>query len=212
MKVKICGITDKETALLTVKLGADAIGFVFAESKRRINKKATKEIIESLPTHVMKVGVFVNETKEKIEEIVSYTGITHVQLHGDETAEFGTSLKVPVIKAFSVKTEQDIESAKNFPCEYLLFDSPGGKYRGGNGTTFDWTLSDSFPSNKRCILAGGLTAENVGKAIHISKPYMVDVSSGVETQGKKDIEKIRAFIHNAKTANLEEKHEHIYTT
>jgi phosphoribosylanthranilate isomerase len=199
MKVKICGITDLDTALKAVSYGADAIGFVFAESKRKINPILASEIAGNLPPHVEKIGVFVNETKERIEEIVALAKLTMVQLHGDETPEFCASFSIPVIKALSIGSEEDLEKINQFSNDWLLLDSPSGKYRGGNGTSFNWELCSSsrFP-NKRIILAGGLHQENVGKAIEMVKPEMVDVSSGVETEGKKDLQKIRVFIENAK--------------
>ncbi|MCM3692653.1 phosphoribosylanthranilate isomerase [Neobacillus niacini] len=199
MKVKICGITDLTTAIAAVDYGADALGFVFAESKRKISEVKAKEIIAHLPKEVVKVGVFVNETKEKIEEIASSVGLTHVQLHGDETPAFSESLSYPVIKAISIHDEQSLKSIENYKCEYVLIDGPKGKYRGGNGLSFDWnSISAENLKDKKVILAGGLHKENVEEAINLIKPYMVDVSSGVETEGKKDLNKIQLFIIKAK--------------
>jgi phosphoribosylanthranilate isomerase len=199
MKVKICGITDLLTALASVDYGADAIGFVFAESKRQISVSKAKEIVSHLPKDVLKVGVFVNESIEKIEEIASIVGLTHVQLHGDETPAFIESLTVPVVKAVSIQDDQSLKTIENYSCEYVLIDGPKGKYRGGNGLSFDWSsISVNDLKGKRVILAGGLHEENVQKAIKLIKPYMVDVSSGVETEGKKDLNKIQSFIIKAK--------------
>lgn len=204
MKVKICGITDVETALFAVQAGADALGFVFARSRRRITPEAAKKIIASLPPETEKVGVFVNERKETIEEIAQFTGLTAVQLHGDESPGFCAQIPLPVIKALSVKTRKDLEPINHYRCKYILLDSPRGNYYGGNGVTFDWDLLAglSFP-DKKIILAGGLNADNVQEAMAKVKPYMVDVSSGVETDGKKDPEKIRRFIERAKTLSKE---------
>ncbi|MCM3568859.1 phosphoribosylanthranilate isomerase [Neobacillus mesonae] len=199
MKVKICGITDVETGVMAVEYGADAIGFVFAESKRKISEKAAKEIVVNLPKHVYKVGVFVNESREEIERIASFAGLTHIQLHGDETAEFCQSIPYPVIKAFSFQSNEQLTKVSDFPAEFILLDSPKGKYRGGNGTAFDWhEVKIELLKEKKIILAGGLDAANVENAIEIIKPYMVDVSSGVETNGVKDFEKMKAFINKAK--------------
>lgn len=199
MKVKICGIMDQETALAAARYGADALGFVFAESKRKIEVEKAKQIIELLPETIMKVGVFVNETKEEIERIALQAGITHAQVHGDETPEFCASLSIPVIKAISVDKEKNLEYIKNFPCEFILLDGPKGKYHGGNGLVFDWTvLKDQDFAGKKIILAGGLNLENVQEAIKKTQPFMVDVSSGVETEGKKDLQKIKLFIENVK--------------
>ncbi|MDE3839156.1 phosphoribosylanthranilate isomerase [Bacillus methanolicus] len=202
MKVKICGITDRGTALEAVKAGADAIGFVFAESKRKISPKNAKEIALHLPADVVKVGVFVNEAKEVIEATVKEAGLNMIQLHGDEPPEFCNGFSVPVIKAISIETRDDLRKLNDFPCDYILLDSPKGKYRGGNGIKFDWRIAEGIQSEKKIILAGGLTPDNVCTAIRTVQPYMVDVSSGVETAGKKDIKKIAAFIEDAKGVRI----------
>lgn len=199
MKVKICGITHIDSALCAVEHGADALGFVFAKSKRRISPAKAKEIIAELPEHILKVGVFVNETRENIEKIATEAGLTAIQLHGDEPPKFCQGFDLPVIKALSISSHEDLTAKDLYECDYLLLDSPVGKYRGGNGISFDWSLlQEEKLRGKRIILAGGLTAENVSEAITIAKPYMVDVSSGVETDGKKDLHKIRDFLVNAK--------------
>lgn len=201
MKVKICGITDEKTALFAAEQEADALGFVFAESKRKISLPSAKAIIARLPDHVEKVGVFVNEKQENIEYIAEEAGLTAIQLHGDETPAFCRLFSLPVIKAFNIRDARDLEKLHLYDCEYVLLDSPAGKYRGGNGISFDWELlRDARPAGKKMILAGGLTAENVGEAIRKAEPYMVDVSSGVESGGKKDLQKIRNFIKAAKSA------------
>jgi phosphoribosylanthranilate isomerase len=200
MKVKICGLTDVETAVAAANYGADAIGFVFAESKRRITLEQAKEIIAHLPKEVWKVGVFVNETREEIESIASAVGLTHIQLHGDETALFSESLSLPVIKSFSFQGNESLEALGEFSSDFILLDSPKGKYRGGNGTAFNWNeVNPKLMNRKKVILAGGLNADNVEAAIKIIKPYMVDVSSGVETEGIKDLRKIKTFIEKAKS-------------
>jgi phosphoribosylanthranilate isomerase len=201
MKVKICGITDVKTALTAVEYGADAIGFVFAESKRKITEEKAKEISSRLPREILKIGVFVNESKEEIERIASVVGLTHIQLHGDESAPISQSFSIPVIKAFSIEENQNLEPINHFPCDYLLLDGPKGKYRGGNGSSFDWANVDNGVfRGRKVILAGGLTIENVAEGIKIINPDMVDVSSGVETDGIKDLEKIKLFIQQAKGA------------
>jgi phosphoribosylanthranilate isomerase len=199
MKVKICGITDLTTALAAIDFGADALGFVFAESKRKITQTKAKEIIKHLPNEILKVGVFVNESKAKIEEIATSVGLTHVQLHGDETPAFSKSLSFPVIKAVSVHDNESLQEIESYSCPYVLLDGPKGKYRGGNGMSFDWnSFSACNIKNKKVILAGGLHEDNVVEAIKLIKPDMVDVSSGVETEGKKDLNKIQSFIIKAK--------------
>jgi phosphoribosylanthranilate isomerase len=200
MKVKICGITDVETAKRACEYGADAIGFVFAESKRKITPEQAKEIIGEIPAHVFKVGVFVNESVEVIQKIAEECRLTHVQLHGDEDNHHIRRLNIPSIKAVGVVLEKDIERAKKYETDYLLFDSPKEKFHGGNGKTFSWELLAHMPNDLRekTILAGGLNIINIEEAIRTVQPYMVDVSSGVETEGKKDIEKIKQFIIKAK--------------
>jgi phosphoribosylanthranilate isomerase len=199
MKVKICGITDLQAALTAVDSGADAIGFVFAESKRKIDVVNAKGIAAELPSDIMKVGVFVNETKEVIERIATTVGLTHVQLHGNESAEFSSTLSLPVIKALGIEGKESLEAIKDYPCDFLLLDGPKGKYQGGNGLSFDWSIfKDHDLLGKKMILAGGLHEGNVLEAVRQVRPYMVDVSSGVETDEKKDLNKIKRFIDKVK--------------
>ncbi|MEH7305416.1 phosphoribosylanthranilate isomerase [Neobacillus drentensis] len=200
MKVKICGITDVETGVAAAQYGADAIGFVFAESKRRVSVTKAQEIITHLPKDVFKVGVFVNETRDEIEKIAATVGLTHIQLHGDEPASFCESLSFPVIKSISFQGNDRLAALTDFPSDFILLDSPKGKYRGGNGTVFNWSeVNLHLITKQKIILAGGLHADNVAEAIKIIRPFMVDVSSGVETDGKKDVGKIKTFIENAKS-------------
>ncbi|RWQ77635.1 phosphoribosylanthranilate isomerase [Bacillus cereus] len=200
MKVKICGITDMETAKRACEYGADALGFVFAESKRKITPKRAEEIIQGLPANVLKIGVFVNESVEVIQKIADECGLTHVQLHGDEDNHQIRRLNIPSIKSLGVTSESDMKNAQRYETDYILFDSPKEKFHGGNGKTFSWELLGRMPKElrKKTILAGGLNALNIEEAIRTVRPYMVDVSSGVEKEGKKDVEKIKQFIIKAK--------------
>ena len=200
MKVKICGITDVETAKSACEYGADALGFVFAESKREITPKRAEEIIQELPANVLKIGVFVNESVEVIQKIADECGLTHVQLHGDEDNYQIRRLNIPSIKSLGVTSESDMKNAQGYEADYILFDSPKEKFHGGNGKKFSWELLTHMPKELRekTILAGGLNALNIEEAIRTVRPYMVDVSSGVETEGKKDVEKIKQFIIKAK--------------
>lgn len=198
MQVKICGITTEAAAHEALTSGADFIGFVFAESKRKINPDDASRISKTLPPMIKKVGVFVNETKEKIITVAEQVGLDIIQLHGDEPAELAQELPYEVIKAFPVKKES-IHTIGAYPCDYYLLDSPIGAYRGGNGTAFDWDLvMETKIDPKKIILAGGLSPNNVQQAITAVKPAGVDVSSGVETNEKKDLAKVRQFIKNAK--------------
>jgi phosphoribosylanthranilate isomerase len=200
MKVKICGLRNEQDALFAANNGADAIGFVFAESKREISPLAARKIISKLPKETKKVGVFVNPSKELIHEIVETTGIDYVQLHGNETPEFCHSIPYPVIKALSIQSKEDLQKIHEYSCDFVLLDGPKGKYHGGNGISFDWSMLSTFDfKHKKVILAGGLNPENVKAAIANTSVFMVDVSSGVETDGEKDLIKIKDFLTAVKS-------------
>ncbi|WP_407272495.1 phosphoribosylanthranilate isomerase [Radiobacillus sp. PE A8.2] len=200
MKVKICGITTIDAAKHAANAGADFIGFVFADSKRRIDVQQAKKVAAHIPADVKKVGVFVNETVDTIHHIATTVGLDYVQLHGDESPAFCEQLDFPIIKAFQVRSKDDLDVLENYACEYYLLDSPAGKYRGGNGDKFDWTLAKHMPNLKgKILLAGGLHEQNVQQALAEVNPDGVDVSSGVETNGQKDLDKITAFITKAKS-------------
>lgn len=200
MKVKICGITDLDTALWAIEYGADALGFVFAESKRKISIEKAKAIIDQIPSIIMTVGVFVKEDIETIHDMALLSGFNTVQLHGDETKQDIQACQLPAIKAIGVGAASDLSGLSDYPSDYVLLDSPKGKYHGGNGTSFNWSIVSEIPKiRQKVILAGGLTSENVVKAIQTVHPFMVDVSSGVETNGKKDRQKIKEFIRLAKS-------------
>ncbi len=193
--VKICGLQEVEHVRAAVDAGADAIGFVFADSRRQVTLSQAQRITAVAPQDVVKIGVFVNETIENIEKYAKEVPLDYVQLHGDESIEYVNSISVPVIKAFSISSKEDVQNALTYDVDLYLFDTPSIEFRGGSGQTFDWGVLDSedIPKDK-LILAGGLTAENVRVAIQTVRPYMVDVSSGVETDQRKDESKIRAFI------------------
>jgi phosphoribosylanthranilate isomerase len=198
-KVKICGLKEKEHVKAAVEAGADAIGFVFAASKREVSIEQARELAKEVPPGVLKIGVFVNPTIQEIETAVREVPLDFVQYHGNETPEFIQKNSFPSIKALSVRSEKDIDVAKQFNTDLYLFDAPGTDYQGGSGLTFNWQLMQgrSIPQEK-IILAGGLNPTNVEDAIKRVNPYMVDVSSGVEIDGRKDSELIRAFIRAVK--------------
>lgn len=199
MLVKICGITTVEDGLAVANAGADMVGFVFAKSKRQVAPEQARAISTLLPPELKKVGVFVNESLEEVERVIEAVGLDYAQLHGQESPSYCEQLSVPVIKAFQIKTSADFAQLANYSCSYYLLDSPAGQYQGGNGESFDWKLAKHVTSNQhKIILAGGLNQENVTTAIDIADPIGVDVSSGVETDGKKDHQKINAFIRKAK--------------
>jgi phosphoribosylanthranilate isomerase len=206
MKVKICGIKSLEAAQYAAECGADALGFVFADSKRKLATVEAKKIINRLPDHVWKVGVFVNEDVETISKTANSIGLTHIQLHGEEQAYLYKGIGLPLIKAASITTKEDLNEIETLNANYILLDSPPGKYRGGNGACFNWVNAKGANElDYHIILAGGLKPENVAQAIRIVQPFMVDVSSGVETAGEKDFDKIKQFIKNAKQVGEENK-------
>ncbi|OMP66083.1 phosphoribosylanthranilate isomerase [Domibacillus epiphyticus] len=201
MNVKICGITSFEAASWAREAGADMIGFVFAESSRRIPAEFARQLAEAVGPNVKKVGVFVNEEADVIREIVKTAGLDYVQLHGDESPEFAKKMPVPVIKAFSSKEGITFKEMFRYPADYVLIDSPPAQFRGGSGKTFDWSiLEDPYVDKNRLILAGGLNPDNIEEAVRSIQPYAVDISSGVETDGKKDEVKVFQFVQRAKGA------------
>ncbi|WP_100331218.1 phosphoribosylanthranilate isomerase [Bacillus xiapuensis] len=201
MKVKICGIQNSEAALQAKKLGADAVGFVFANSKRQITAEQAERISEQLKQGPLKVGVFVNEPLKAVQEIAEQASLDIIQLHGDEPEEYARKLHLPVIKAFRYDCEVPLSAMFDYPADFILLDSPKGPYRGGNGTPFDWSsLEGQWLDHSRLILAGGLNSDNIEAAIQQVWPYGVDVSSGVESDGAKDVKKMKAFIEKAKGA------------
>lgn len=198
-KVKICGLKEKEHVQAAVEAGADAIGFVFAPSKRKVTISEASILAKEIPSTIWKIGVFVNPTKEELEAAYHQVPLDFIQLHGNETPEFVQNCDVPTIKAFSIQKEADVEYATQFNSSYYLFDAPGTDYHGGSGLSFDWELMKGhrIPGDK-IILAGGLHERNVQEAIERVKPFMVDVSSGVEIEGRKDSELIRTFVRTVK--------------
>jgi phosphoribosylanthranilate isomerase len=200
--VKICGITNIDDALFAAECGANAVGFVFAKSPRQVRPEQVRKIIEKLPPFIAKVGVFVNDVPSHILKVVKETGLTSVQLHGEEIPEFCASLApLSVIKGIRVSSEKDIKmlSAYDFLQAYLLDAFVKGQ-RGGTGKVFDWKLAVLAKKHgKHIILSGGLTSANILKALKTVKPYGVDVSSGVEIKpGKKDKKKVRDFIQKVR--------------
>lgn len=206
MFVKICGITAEDDALLAVALGADAIGFIFAPSKRQVRPAQAAEIARRLPAEILTVGVFRDESKERVVEIINTTGLRAAQLHGHESAEDCRWIRERVaatIRAFPAGSP-DLARFADFGADVLLLDSPTP----GSGEVFDWTLADSRPQNQRTLLAGGLDPNNVAEAIRRVRPWGVDVASGVEREpGRKDPSKLRAFIVAARSVPPLEEHE-----
>jgi phosphoribosylanthranilate isomerase len=199
MFVKICGITNESDALFALAMGADALGFVFAPSPRQVAIGAVAEINRRLPGGTLTVGVFRDSLPERVIEVVTQAGLKGVQLHGSELPEDALRIRPHVhflIKAFGVNSRLLVR-ALEYPADALLVDSP----RPGSGEVFDWEALRQLPSSDRLILAGGLTAENVGEAIRQVRPFGVDVSSGIESSpGHKDPRKLRAFMQAVREA------------
>ncbi|MFN3533055.1 MAG: phosphoribosylanthranilate isomerase [Candidatus Brocadia sp.] len=200
MRVKICGITNSEDALAAIEFGADALGFVFAKSPRQVTKEQARDIIENLPPFVSPVGVFVDEQADTMKEICDFCHIHTVQLHGNEDSLYLNDLKgYKIIKAFRIREEDDLKLLANYKPHAFLLDSYVKGVMGGSGVSFRWEIASQAHKYGKIILSGGLTPENVRQAIHIVKPYAVDVSSGVESSpGKKDKVLMKRFIMNAK--------------
>ncbi|MEJ7862839.1 MAG: phosphoribosylanthranilate isomerase [Pyrinomonadaceae bacterium] len=208
-KVKICGITNLEDALLSVKFGADALGFNFYEpSPRYILPEAAREIIEQLPPNVLKVGVFVNESLEKIIETAAIAKLEALQLHGEETPEFASHLKaetnLEIIKAFRVSPDFKPEDVLKYDVEAILLDAHSPKEHGGTGEIFDWEVARKvraiFPN---MYLAGGLSVKNIEDAISIINPFAVDACSCLEkVKGRKDFDKVRLFVQMTRQSNF----------
>lgn len=199
MFVKICGLTSEEDALLAVAMGADAVGFVFAPSKRQLAPARAADIIKRLPSEILAVGVFRDEAPQRVVEIVNQTGLRAAQLSGRETADetLWIRRRVPVvIKAFP-GGDPALAKAPQYGADVVMLDSASP----GSGQVFDWSLAEGAPSGLRLLLAGGLTPDNVAEAIERVRPWGVDVSSGVEASpGVKDASKVRRFISRAKAA------------
>ena len=200
VKVKVCGMTNLKDTLLAVEEGSDAVGFIFyKKSPRSVTMKLVREIVIELPPFVDTVGVFVDETAEKINKIADYCNLDMVQLHGDESPTFCKRMRRRVIKAFRVIDMQSVKNISNFQVSGFILDTFSESLHGGTGKVFDWNLA--LPAKKfgPVIMAGGLTPNNVRQAIQRVRPYGVDVCSGVESEpGIKDHKKIRVFLKNAK--------------
>ncbi|MDP1809159.1 MAG: phosphoribosylanthranilate isomerase [Actinomycetota bacterium] len=204
VKIKICGITNLEDALLAADYGADALGFIFyPPSRRGITAEKAGEIIAKLPPFIFRIGVFVDEKPEKIQETVNACRLDGIQLHGSETLEYCRLFRRRVIKSFRPENENSVKEIGDYHVDAFLLDSYHPELMGGTGATFDWELAVAAKMfGPPVILSGGLTPENVAEAIRLVEPYAVDVASGVEAfQGKKDAEKMKNFIEQARWAS-----------
>jgi phosphoribosylanthranilate isomerase len=199
--VKICGVTNEEDALTAVGLGADAVGFVFAPSPRQVTPGTVRDIVRRLPPEILTVGVFRDQAPRFVIETTQFAQLRAVQLHGHETPADAERVR-PYCQALFVAFpagDPGLAHVDDYGADAILLDS----HAPGSGQVFDWSLAEGAPANRRIILAGGLTPDNVAAGIAEVRPWGVDVSSGVEVDGepgRKDPIKVRAFIHAARDA------------
>jgi phosphoribosylanthranilate isomerase len=195
-RVKICSMTNLKDANMAVRYGADALGFIFTKSPRQIQPDRARQIIKQLTPFVTSVGVFMDDPLKYVEDVVSFTGINTVQLHGSESPDYCQKIDKPIIKRIHV-SENDTPEMLNsrmepYSVSAFLLD-PGA----GSGKTFDWNIAKELDSP--IIIAGGLNPENVGQVVKLLRPYGVDVSSGVEKRlGEKNPEKVKQFIEEVR--------------
>lgn len=203
MFIKICGITSEQDALLAAALGADAVGFVFAPSPRRVAVDRARDIARRLPAEMLTVGIFRDELPDRVVEIMNRAGLGAAQLHGHEPPEAARDVRSRVSRMIKVFYAADpgLSDVASYGADVALIDSPTP----GGGEVFDWSLVENVPlSGIPLLLAGGLDADNVRSAIHEAAPWGVDVSSGVErSPGEKDPVKLRRFIDAARAAFTE---------
>ena len=196
MRVKMCGMKTAAAAHAAEEAGADYVGFIFAKNSRRyVAPEAAWEIVRTL-RRVKSVGVFVDAPMDEVNEIAAYVGLDYVQLHGHESAEMARQAERPVIKAYRYGDDFDADAANAYPSEMILVDSYVAGAAGGTGTAFHWQAAarEIARVTKPVLIAGGITAENVGEAAVIFHPFGVDVSGGLEEDGEKSETKIRAFM------------------
>ncbi|MGA1863574.1 MAG: phosphoribosylanthranilate isomerase [bacterium] len=208
-RIKICGLTSLSDALEAVRLGADALGFIFAkESPRLVEPEVVAGITACIPTFITNVGVFKDQDPEWIREVAHLCGLHVIQLHGQESPEYCQSLGLNFIKAFRIKNHDSLSCLKEYDNlsgkTAFLLDTFVPDKAGGTGQTFDWrlALAASECGLKPIILSGGINSQNVGHAIKQVRPFAVDTSSGVETgPGKKDLNKMKAFFKQVYTTD-----------
>jgi phosphoribosylanthranilate isomerase len=214
--IKICGISDIESALAASQAGTDYLGMVFAPSRRQISPEQAMKIVEAvrqLDSQPQIVGVFVNKPVDEVNQIANYCKLDWVQLSGDESWEYCKKIEIPIIKVFHIapdsrQAEISADVWKGYslipPNQLIcLLDSTVEGTYGGTGTTFNWQVAKAVSDKFSVMIAGGLNPDNVGQLIKLTNPWAVDVSSGVETNGKKDTTKMKAFIETVHRLDLE---------
>ena len=214
--VQICGISDIATAVAASQAGTNYLGMVFAPSRRQVSPENALKIVEAifqLDSHPQIVGVFVNQPADEVNQIVDYCRLDWVQLSGDENWDYCKKISTPVIKVFHISPGVSQAEISKAVCRgytfvppkqlFCLLDSAVPGTYGGTGTPFCWRAAKTVASKFSVMIAGGLTPGNVGELLHFTHPWGVDVSSGVETNGKKDVIKIKAFIETVHNFDLE---------
>lgn len=202
IRVKICGVTSAADVRAVAEAGADAVGFNFwPKSKRWVEPHLAAELARGLPAFVSRVGVFVDEERDRIEEIAARVGLDVIQLHGAEPPDLARGLSRRVVRGIRARTASDLDGAEEYGASAILIDAYAADAPGGTGLRADWALAREAARRFPVILAGGLDPSNVADAVRAVRPYAVDVASGVErTPGVKDPDKIRAFVDQARAA------------
>jgi phosphoribosylanthranilate isomerase len=214
-QVKICGINRVEHAVVCAELGADAIGCIFfPKSPRHLTDNQARDIVSTLPCHVKATGVFVNPTFNDVIRKVEYCGLNAIQLHGQESPDLVSRLSgegLPVIKALFMGGDPPLTAASQFDAAAFLVECAGGPLPGGNALDWDWSSVRDFGEQYPLVLAGGLSADNICRAVEAALPDVVDVSSGVEASpGRKDTEKIKSFFKAIDRCGIEKAVRKVY--
>jgi phosphoribosylanthranilate isomerase len=195
VKVKICGIKNLDIALTSIALGAEFLGFNFVHtSKNYIRPDKAKEIIDQLRGKAQTVGLFQNEILERVKQITSELNLDFIQLHGQEDQNYCSQIGKPIIKAFMLPADFDLKQVRDYMNKYQVDYFLVDREKRGEGEILNSSKTKELAQNYPLFLAGGLTPENVGQVLQTVRPFAVDVSSGVETEGVKDIDKIKQFI------------------
>ncbi|MEH1850717.1 MAG: phosphoribosylanthranilate isomerase [Nostoc sp.] len=211
MRVKICGITQPQHSIAIASLGATALGFICVPiSPRYVTTSQIRAAVAELPANIDTIGVFANASISEIIQIVLDSGLTGVQLHGDESANFCDQVRqalpnVEIIKALRIRSLEHLETATNYIkyVDALLLDAYHPQQMGGTGKTLDWTMLEQFSPSCPWFLAGGLTADNIVEALNQVNPSGIDLSSSVErTPGDKDLDKVALLFQSLKNIEL----------
>jgi phosphoribosylanthranilate isomerase len=203
-RIKICGITNIVDALMAVRLGVDAIGFVFAPGPRKISPDRAREISRAVLPYVCKVGVFVDEPIDTINEISEFCGLDMIQLHGINTKVDESLFTRNIIRTFRVENDSVLDEIRKSKLKYFLLDTFDSNQTGGTGKKFNWEIARKAKEYGDIILAGGLSSENIIEALTNVSPYAIDVSSGVEkSPGNKDHDKMRLLVNEVRNWDIQ---------